>query len=92
MKSLRFFLLCTRSLVAPHTLLKMRWTDEMDDVDDGGTIAIDGDRLIFTLMYQQCDDRELSVRRYPLSCRRTESSRSKKAIRAYYHFVKISIC
>jgi len=35
--------------------------DEMDDVNDGGTIAIDGDRLIFTLMYQQADDHTVTV-------------------------------
>jgi hypothetical protein len=51
-----FFYCVLGRLVASLSLLKMRWTDEMDDVNDGGTIAIDGDRLIFTLMYQQCDD------------------------------------
>jgi hypothetical protein len=48
--------------------------DEMDEVNGAGTITMDGDSLIFTLMYHQGDDYTFECERESLS----EKSKSKK--------------
>ena len=46
--------------------------DEMDEVNGAGTIAMDGDSLILTLMYHQGDD-------YKFECEREGSSRKSRS-------------